>query len=148
MILMRECCCTRCNRVTLLPASILPDTSKHQPRLPTGEQCIAVVCPHCKHVYGYKAAELPLVRSESQNPYADPTRTSVTDVLLQCDDNNCESRVRVLVIATPILRTNNLGEQQLEFCGLSAEALTWITHDLRCGKGHPIWLPPKSVMLS
>lgn len=137
--------CKSCNADTLLPASILQGKSRHQPRLSTGEPCVAILCPKCKRVSGCTAESLPTVLSDIPNQFADPRGKSMTDVLIQCDGENCDTHIQVLVIVTPTM-TTELGP---EFSGLSAQALTWIWDErLRCQGNHAAWLPPKSIFLS
>lgn len=137
--------CKSCTKMTLLPASILLGKSRHRPRLSTGEPCIAVLCPHCKRVSGCKAENLPKVLSDTQVQFLNPHDKSVTDVLIQCDGENCDFHIQVHVIAEPTQDTE-LGKL---FSGFSEATLTWDWDgDLRCSGGFPAWLPPKSMSLS
>jgi hypothetical protein len=137
--------CRFCNEETFLPSSILREKSPHQPRLATGDQCIAVLCPKCTSVSGCKAESLPIVRSGIQDQFLDPDDKSVIAILIQCDNRNCGTHIQVHVIAKPT-QDSDIGKL---FAGLSQAALTWKwDEEIRCGAGYPAWLPPKSITLS
>ncbi len=141
---LREFRCKDCTRVMRLPASILEQKSPHQARLSTGEMCTGIVCPECKHAFGYKAEEILPVLSDSPNPYRDPTGTSWISVDVLCVDRNCITHVQLLTAAKPTQHSN----QPAYFSGLTGEAQGWQPHDLQCARGHSISSPPQLASMS
>lgn len=139
-----QCKNQECKAEILIPSSILLQKSPHQARLTTGEFCTGIVCPTCKHAYGYKPEDFHPLLNDSPNPYDNPAGASWTAVNIECDDGNCETRVQLLTLVKPVLHT----DEELYFSGLSLEAQGWRPHGMQCGKGHPISLPPKSTFLS
>jgi len=140
----RQFRCKYCTVGTRLPASIFGQKSPHQARLKTGELCTGIVCPECKHAFGYRAEEIALVLSDNPNPYADPKGTSWISVDVLCVERNCTTHVQLLTAAKPTQHSN----QPAYFSGLTGEAQEWQPHDLQCARGHSISSPPQLASMS
>jgi hypothetical protein len=142
---LRVCRCKNrvCNWEIGVPGSMLLQKSAHQTLLSTGKPCTGIVCPGCKHAYGYTAEELQPLWNDDPDPFVNPPCACWIAIEVECDGGDCQANVQLLAQVQPILHADG----EWYFAGVSLDAQEWQPHDLRCLGGFPISNPPRTSVL-
>jgi hypothetical protein len=118
--------CKNCSRPIPLPPAKRPDTSEGRGLWPQGGSSRNFLCPACRHVHGYSAADVKLML-----PHTDPrkagTAYNVVYIRLQCGVRGCASLLRIRTL----MPFDKCPHEEATAALVLSQA-----HAIACGNGH------------
>jgi hypothetical protein len=118
--------CKNCSRPIPLPPAKRPDTSEGRGLWPQGGSNRNFLCPACRHVHGYSAADVKLML-----PHTDPrkagTAYNVVYIRLQCGVRGCASLLRIRTL----MPFDKCPHEEATAALVLSQA-----HAIACGNGH------------
>jgi len=128
--LLKDVHCRNCQHATRHRAATLDKIFLHLPQSARDVLQINYACPSCKHL-GLADVDPDLMFSEALYQTSTTDDTAAFLVLLECEKQNCRSRVSVFAPMEPGTHDSQV----------KSRVSLWIDDGAKCQEGRPLWKP-------